>query len=66
MAEWLIRIHRYTYAYTERARALEAAAAAATAPEHEEGQRQQRGRLYGLPVLIKDMIPVEGVRFVRG
>ena len=48
--------------HEERARALEVAAAA-TAPEHEEGRC---GRLYGLPVLIKDMTPVEGVRFVRG
>lgn len=52
-----------TNVYIERARAIEAARAAAGG---REGGERERGRLYGLPLLIKDMTPVAGLRFVRG
>lgn len=44
---------------------MEAAACTTIAPVAAENEGE-RGRLHGLPVLIKDMTPVEGVRFVRG
>lgn len=44
---------------------MEAVAAAAVAAG-KGGQEEGRGRLHGLPVLIKDMTPVAGLPFVRG